>query len=160
MRISLVRNGFLWAATQTPKAHELPAGPEHLNVQLCFNFLKPQDTSPSSSSVWSEIFWADNDAKLCFPWFPSACYATGTSHHPQDAAPLLAQGYEHLHRHQFSTLSFLNTKSVPNTTGLQNHSLVPPNFVFFFLISPHHLTMMNLFEPCYCSSYNYYYYYY
>lgn len=88
----MVRNGFLQAATQTPRAYELPAGPEHLNVQQCFNFLKPQDTSHSSSGVWSEIFCTDNSAKLCFPWFPNACYATGISHHPQDAAPLLERG--------------------------------------------------------------------
>lgn len=110
--ISLVRNSFLRAATQTPNAYELPAGPEHLNVQLCFNFLKPRDTSHSSSSVWSEIFSADNDAKLCFPWFPNACFATGISHHPEDAAPLLARG-QHLHRHQPSTPWIPRVSQIP-----------------------------------------------
>lgn len=62
------------------------------NVELCFNFLKPQDISHSSSSVWSEIFYADNDAKFYILQFPNAWYATGISLNREDDVPVLVQG--------------------------------------------------------------------
>lgn len=150
------------SSEQQPKAQKPTSSQQAQSISTCSYVLislnhRTQVPAPAVAGVrYSVLIMMQSFVSL---WFPNACYATGISHYPQDAAPLLAQGYSHLHRHQFSTLSFLNTESVLNTTGLQINSLLLPNFIniFFFQFPLTNLTMMDFFETCYCSYYNYYY---